>query len=131
MNDPIQFPAPTTYQPSVFYFRRKLRNAPDRKGVIHEASIVCAELERLKEWSTEMGVLPAGDWTAAANLLRDALQVCGSRDQAVLLGLFLCHELEGLKAAVRDVGLIPPKWHVDEDELAEKGWADTGTSQEP
>ena len=53
---------------------------------------------------------------------RKALREAETRDRAVVVGLVVCHELEQLKAWVREQGMIPPKWIVDPHEAEEKGW---------
>lgn len=45
-----------------------------------------------------------------------------SKNEAVEIGLHLCCELEQLKQWVRDRGMIPPKWHIMQSEISEKGW---------
>lgn len=61
---------------------------------------------------------------------RKALRESRSRERAVVVGLIVCHELEQLKAWVRERGLIPPKWIVSDEEAYEKGW-DTITEPSP
>lgn len=53
---------------------------------------------------------------------RKSLREAETRERAVTVGLIVCHELEQLKAWVREQGMIPPKWIVDNEEAAEKGW---------
>jgi hypothetical protein len=53
---------------------------------------------------------------------RKALREANSRERAVAVGLIVCHELEQLKAWVREHGMIPPKWLVDPSEAKDKGW---------
>jgi hypothetical protein len=53
---------------------------------------------------------------------RKALRESQSHERSIVVGLVICHELEQLKAWVREQGLIPPKWVVDPQEAQEKGW---------
>jgi hypothetical protein len=53
---------------------------------------------------------------------RKALREANSKDRAMAVGLIVCHELEQLKAWVREQGLIPPKVAVMPEEADEKGW---------
>jgi hypothetical protein len=118
-------PAPenhSTYQPSVFYFRKDLRESRSRDRAITVALVVCAELEQLRGWAGAQSVIPGVDATAAVECLRAAIRQSSSHSQAILLGLFLCHELEQLKALVRNCGFIPPKWIVAPEEAHAKGW---------
>lgn len=115
-----EFPS---YKPSVFYFRKLLHESTSTERAITGALIAASELEHLKTWcGGEVQLLPAANFAAGATCLRDALRQSGSHAQAILLGLFVCHELEQLKAFVREAGLIPPKWIVAPEEAEEKGW---------
>lgn len=116
-------PAPAIYRPSVFYFRRELHVARTRGRAITVALIVHDEFLELRQWAADRDVIAVGEqFGASAACLRAALESSTSLGQAILLGLFLCHELEMLKAQVREAGLIPPKWIVLPEEAEEKGW---------
>jgi hypothetical protein len=91
MNEQSELP---TYKPSVFYFRKKLHEAKSRDRAITVALIVSAELEQLKLWSATQGIGLCDGVTASAECMREALRTSGSRSQVILLGLFLCHELD-------------------------------------
>lgn len=112
-----------TYQPSVFFFRKKLRESQTCQRAVVLSLMVSAELEELRVWSAEKCVIPVGDYRTSGAALREGLRASVSHEQTILLGLYLCHELEQLKAQVREAGLIPPKWIVDESEAEAKGWA--------
>jgi hypothetical protein len=135
MNDTSPLGEQPTFKPSVFYFRRSLRESTSLERATTVALIVAAELEQLKLWTVEQNMLPADDSVGGAfELLKEALRKCESHGQAILLGLFLCHELEQLKALVRWHGLIPPKWIIAPEEAGDKGWnlaaEPTGTTDE-
>lgn len=124
MNNAIPFPAHAalTYKPSVFYFRKDLHESKDRQEAVKAAVTVCAEFELLRDWSAQHGVLPQTNVHTTADMLRRAIRESGSHGQVILLGLFVCHELEELKRIVREAGFIPPKWFVSPSEAKEKGW---------
>jgi hypothetical protein len=111
-----------TYKPSVFYFRKALRDSANCDHAVEIAVTVCTEFERLREWAIDQSVIPPSNIHVAADLLRAAIRESRSHGQVILLGLFVCHELEELKAVVRAVGLIPPKWIVAPEEAADKSW---------
>lgn len=113
---------PLSYQPSVFYFRRDLRTSASIPEAINVALTVVGEFERLREWSAQHGVLPSSNVHVGADLLRESMRNSTSHVQIIVLGLYVCHELEELKQMVRNAGLIPPKWEVAPDEAREKGW---------
>ncbi len=117
---------PATYKPSVFYFRHQLGTSQTCERAKTVALIVANELEQLKLWSAEQGLLLEPGIAAAAALMRLAIKDATSHMQAVILGFFLCHELEQLKALVRAHGMIPPKWIVAPEEAEEKGWTEVG-----
>lgn len=48
----------TPYKPSVFYFRKALREADSIERAVVVGLIVCAELEQLKAWVRERGLIP-------------------------------------------------------------------------
>jgi hypothetical protein len=121
-----ELPSTPSYQPSVFYFRQSLREANCCRAAVAVANNICTEFELLREWAEQFGVLPHSNAHVASDLLREAISASTSRTQVVALGMFVCHELEALKAAVRDRGLIPPKWVVDPREREAKGWRQTG-----
>lgn len=114
----------STYQPSVFYFRKDLRNSKSRDEAVKVAVCVCDEFERLRDWAGQCGVLPETNVHVAADMLRSAMRQSTSHAQIILLGLFVCHELEELKRVVRQAGLIPPKWFVSPGEAEAKGWTE-------
>jgi hypothetical protein len=62
-----QFPS---YKPSAFYFRRALRNAPDKRSAIIVGLAVTDEYERLRAWVREQGLLPP-KWRVLKEELRD------------------------------------------------------------
>lgn len=47
-----------SYKPSVFYFRRALRESGSHERAITVGLIVCSELEELKAWVREQGMYP-------------------------------------------------------------------------
>ena len=47
-----------TYMPSVFYFRKALRDAVTKDRAITIGLVVCAEHERLRAWVREQGMFP-------------------------------------------------------------------------
>ncbi len=57
---PVDFtPQPVTdYKPSVFYYRRAIRAAKTKAQAQAEGLAVCTELERLKEWVRDQGLMP-------------------------------------------------------------------------
>lgn len=69
---------------------------------------------------------PSPSYKPAVFYFRRALRESTSHDRAIVVGLVVCHELEQLKAWVREQGMIPPKWMADPDEVAEKGWEADG-----
>jgi hypothetical protein len=120
-------PAPTptallSFKPSVFYFRKALRESATRDVALTVANVITKEFERLRDWAAEKEILPPSNVHVAADLLRQAIAASGSHAQVIILGLFVCHELEELKAIIRDAGLIPPKWLITPEEAAQKGW---------
>ncbi len=46
------------YRPSVYYFRRALREAETRERAITIGLIACHELEQLREWVRSEGLVP-------------------------------------------------------------------------
>lgn len=120
-----------SYKPSVWYFRKSLRESESRQKAVTVSLVVCCELEQLRVWAGDKGATPRAEGvTAAIECMRHALRASKSHDQVIMLGLYLCHELEQLKAVVREFGLIPPKWIVDPQEAEEKGWATKPAGQE-
>lgn len=71
--------------------------------------------------SREDGLAP---YLPSVYYFRKALHGVETVDEAVAVGLHLCRELEQLKAWVREQGMVPPKWHIMPDEIAEKGWGE-------
>jgi len=110
-----------SYKPSVFYFRRALRESANITVAQRLACDISREFEMLREWAGWYGVLPETDVHVSAEILREAIGKAASHGQAILLGLFLCHELEQLKANVHRAGLVPPKCIVARAEAEEKG----------
>ncbi len=110
------------YKPSVFYFRKALDESRTKQAAIDAALLVAAEFDQLRQWAIEQRVLPPMETGAAMACLSQAIREERAHGQVVVLGLYLCHELEQLKAAVRAVGLIPPKWILAPEEVESKGW---------
>jgi predicted GNAT superfamily acetyltransferase len=52
----------TTYKPSAFYFRRRLRLSTDAEELRCVGLAVVAESERLREWVRGQGLIPP-KWT--------------------------------------------------------------------
>ena len=111
------------HKPSVFYFRRELREASTRERAMTVALILLSEYSQLRAWSGEQGIIPDCPYEPAAECMKAAIVDSASHAQAILLGLFLCHELEQAQNAVCEAGLMPPKWIVMPKEAEEKGWA--------
>jgi hypothetical protein len=112
----------STYKPSVFYFRKALHEALAREDAVAIAMTVHAEFARLQRWTREREIIDERISEHGIAMFERAIRASTALGQPVLLGLFLCHELEQLKAIVRDHGLIPPKWFVTAEEAGEKGW---------
>jgi len=49
---------PIPYRPSAYYFRQELRHAPTKKDAIALGLTVVSELEQLKAWVREHGLIP-------------------------------------------------------------------------
>ena len=47
-----------SYKPSVYYFRKALRESETRERAVTVGLIVCHELEQLKGWIRERGMIP-------------------------------------------------------------------------
>ena len=47
-----------SYKPSVFYFRRALRCSDSHQSAIEVGLVVCSELEMLKQWVRDQGMIP-------------------------------------------------------------------------
>jgi hypothetical protein len=67
---------------------------------------------------------PTSSYKPSVYYFRKALRESSSQEGAIVVGLVVCHELEQLKAWVREQGMIPPKWLVLGEEADEKGWCD-------
>jgi hypothetical protein len=75
---------PVSYKPGVFYFRKALRESDSCERAVEVGLVVCAELERTRNWIREQG-LPVPKWIvdpqeAAAKGWRhtpDDLRDCG------------------------------------------------------
>jgi hypothetical protein len=111
------------YKASVWYFRRDLRASANVHQAVAMALTISRETEMLREWAGWHGVLPEVNVHVSAGILRDAIRLTTSHMQAIKFGLFLCHELEQLKAQACAAGLVPPKCVVARAEAEEKGWA--------
>lgn len=119
MSPPSEFPV---YKPSVWYFRDDLNRSPDRAFAINVALTIADEVDQLRTWMIGQGAFPPLDFRAAVGILRMFLAKSTSHGQAIMIGLYLCHELEQLKAHARACGMIPPKWNVSPSEAADKNW---------
>lgn len=51
-------PEITSYKPSGFYFRRAMRATDDPKKLRAIGMTMCMELEQLKEWIRDQGLVP-------------------------------------------------------------------------
>jgi hypothetical protein len=49
---------PASYKPSVYYFRKALRESSSHERAIVVGLIVCHELEELKQWVRDHGMIP-------------------------------------------------------------------------
>lgn len=49
---------PTSYRPSAYYFRRELRNSKTKAQAVAVGLHVVRELEYLKEWIRDQGLVP-------------------------------------------------------------------------
>src|SRR5690349_4890399 len=74
------------HKPSVFYFRRELRNATG----VHRARVVAGclveELTQLSSWAEEYGVSPFVARAVGLEFFRTALQLCSSARQVIAIG---------------------------------------------
>ena len=62
---------PGEYKPSVFYFRRAIRQHSRDAETLSEIGLaLCGELERLKAWICEQGKIPP-KWVVAADEAAD------------------------------------------------------------
>ena len=50
--------SPGEYKPSVFYYRKALRNSSYHERAVKVGLVVCHELELLKTWVCEQGMMP-------------------------------------------------------------------------
>lgn len=59
-----------SYKPSAFYFRRALRTATTKERAIQIGLAVCTELEALKAWVRDQGMIPP-KWRVDPDEARD------------------------------------------------------------
>jgi len=110
-------PVLANYKPSAFYFRRAIRSARTNATAHAAAQGVILELELLHAWILERHLFNPEIPDRRAELGR-----CKTLRKIKDCGLAAVADLERLKAGVRDLNLIPPKWRIRPEEAADKGW---------
>jgi hypothetical protein len=70
MSDAPQLPPVVAYKPSAYYYRTALRNADTKADAQDVGYAAVSELEHLKEWVREQGMIPP-KWNVLAEEARD------------------------------------------------------------